>query len=123
MYYKVKSGNSIVDTAKSPLNCCKYVSRSKCVMTCSEEDEPSGIVSERLGKFYQVDGWALFPASVHAGTVELIEATEAEYDTETQRLDEGKAEIAELAEKTNLNAQSISGLEDAVLELAEIIGG
>lgn len=123
MFYKVKSGNSIVDTAKSPLNCCKYVSRSKCVMTCNEEDEPSGIISERFGKFYQVNGWTLFPASVHAAAVELIEVTEAEYDAETQRLDEGRTEIAELAEKTNLNSQSISGLEDAVLELAEIIGG
>ncbi len=80
MFAKVVLDGRIIDVF-SEYNCCKYDKRSGMVLRCGVGDNPSGIISERTGEIYQVDGWPLFPDDNRsAGTVKIdyIEADEYE---------------------------------------------
>ena len=81
MYYKVIFNDAIIDVAESPLDCCRYVPASQMVIGCLYGPEAMGIICERSGKYYQVEGWKEFPPEAEriAGSVTLEEIDEATY--------------------------------------------
>ena len=87
MFAKIVLDGQIIDAVKE-LRCCRYDKRSGRVLRCGTEEKPSGILSERTGEIYQVDGWPIFPDSVKpAGTVEISYIDEEEYTTLKKALD------------------------------------
>lgn len=90
IYYKVNHDGTLID-AVTEESCCKYVERSRMVLFCTVDDAPQGIVSNRLAKYYHVDGWPEFPEAVtdSGGTVQLEEIGEAAYKELTATLDAG----------------------------------
>ena len=90
MYYKVLMDGDIIDVIDG-LACCKYSRRAGMVLRCSESEKPEGIISERLGKVYAVDGWAIpCDAAQYSGTVSLVPIDEATYKTLRETLDAGE---------------------------------
>ena len=87
MFAKVVLDGLIIDTLNG-INCCKYNKRSGMVLRCGIRDNPSGIISERTGEIYHVDGWTKFPDAVKpAGTVELVYIDESEYKALAEALE------------------------------------
>ena len=123
MYYKITKGDVVVDVFIDVV-ACKYEPRSKCILGCNIDDDPMGIVSARRDTYYHVDGWAEFPFACQ--TVALANISESEYMELKKQLDKEDAEseaIKKLNDKTNTHDIDIGDLTDAVLELAEIVGG
>lgn len=90
MFYKVLMGEDIIDALDS-LQCCKYSKRSKMILRCSEKERPEGIVSERLGKIYHVDGWAVpDKIDLFEGVVSLVEINEDTYNTLIESITSGE---------------------------------
>lgn len=88
MYAVMKDGK-VID-AVEVLSYCRYHPRSHMVMRCSENDQPEGIISERTGVYYHVDGWLHFPDdATSGGTVELKEIDETTYKALVEALDSG----------------------------------
>lgn len=81
MYCKLTMEGAVIDVAVSPLACVRYSPRSGMVLRCGGNEGPNGILSERTGRYYQVEGWPAFPeeAENSAGTVALTEIGETEY--------------------------------------------
>lgn len=87
MFAKIVLNGQIIDAVKE-LSCCRFNSRSRRVLRCGVDDKPSGIISERTGNVYQVDGWPIFPAAATtAGTVEISYISEDEYKALVEALD------------------------------------
>lgn len=79
MFAKIVLDGQIID-AVAELRCCKFNKRSGLVLRCDKGDKPSGIISERTGEIYQVDGWPIFPeGAAHSGVVEIQYIDEEEY--------------------------------------------
>lgn len=88
MFAQIVLNGQIID-AYTELRYCKYDKRSGLVLRCGSKDKPNGIVSERTGEIYQVDGWHLFPDTVAtAGVVTIEYINETEYDALVKALDE-----------------------------------
>lgn len=81
MYYAILLNGTVIDSV-SELACCKFSDRSGVVLRCDETDTPDGIISERTGLYYHVDGWPRFPDTVtdSGGTVELKEVDDTTYE-------------------------------------------
>lgn len=90
MFYKVLMDEDIIDVLDG-IQCCKYSKRSKMILRCSEKEHPEGIVSERLGKIYQVDGWAV-PENIDLfdGIVRLVEINEDTFNTLIESISSGE---------------------------------
>lgn len=97
MYYRVMLDGEIIDALES-LNCCKYSYRSRAVLRCGEKNCPEGIISQRTGRYYQVDGWPEFPETVSGsgGTVQLVEIDADTYAALLQALDSGEEYVPEV---------------------------
>lgn len=79
MFYKVLMDGDIIDVLNG-IQCCKYNKRSRMILRCSENENPEGIVSERLGRIYCVDDWgAPFDAAQYDGVVHLVAIDEDTY--------------------------------------------
>lgn len=77
--FKIICEGKVID-ATQKLACCKYSKRSGMTLRCGEDENPSGIISERTGEIYQVDGWPTFLGGFEpAGTVKIDWIEEAEY--------------------------------------------
>lgn len=86
--FKIICEGKVID-ATQKLACCKYSKRSGMVLRCGEDENPSGIISERTGEIYQVDGWPTFLGGFEpAGTVKIDWIEEAEYKELLLALDE-----------------------------------
>ena len=122
MFYKIAKSGKDID-ALNGLAYCKYEPKSKMVVACSES-EKQGILSVRRDTYYHVDGWTEF--GIPCQTVVLSEITESEYLELVKQLeqeDEVRKAISEISTEIQNQGNDISDLEDAVIELAEIIGG
>lgn len=122
MKWKITKSDKVVDVFDE-LVYCRYEPQSKSVLTCTEA-EKQGVVSKRRDTYYHVTGWPEFGIDVQ--DVALSEISDSEYEELKAQLDKEDAEseaITQLREKLNGHDISIDDLEDAVLELAEIIGG
>lgn len=90
MFYKATLGETIIDAVEE-LACCKYVPRSRCVLRCSEKEDPQGVILDRTGRFYHVAGWAAFPEKVETGgEVVLEEISEETYNALVDALNSGE---------------------------------
>lgn len=90
MFYKVLMDEDIIDVLDG-VQCCKYSKRSRMVLRCSEKERPEGIISERLGKIFHVDGWAV-PDNIDLfeGIVSLVEINEDTYNTLLESITSGE---------------------------------
>lgn len=90
MFYKVLMDNEIIDVIDG-IQYCKYIKRSNLVLRCAWNERPEGIVSERLGKIFHVDGW-LAPDidNVFDGTVSLAEIDEDTFKELSEALASGE---------------------------------
>ena len=89
VYYKALMAGDIMDVLNG-LPCCKYSKRAKMVLRCTESDKPDGIISERLGRIYAVEGWPKpYDAAQYAGTVSLVPIDEETYNALRDTLDAG----------------------------------
>lgn len=87
MFAKIVLNGQIID-AVAELRCCKFNKRSGLVLRCGIDDKPSGIISERTGEVYQVDGWPIFPeGATYSGVVEISYIIEEEYKALVEALD------------------------------------
>jgi len=87
MFAQIVLNGQIIDAYKE-LRYCKYDKRSGLVLRCGSKDKPNGIVSERTGEIYQVEGWHLFPDNVTtAGIVTIEYINETEYEALVKALD------------------------------------
>lgn len=141
MLYKIVKDGTVIDVAVSPLQCCKYGERSKLVLRCGENESPNGYISERTGYYYQVSGWPAFPDGTDsAGSVELIEIDQNEYDELLDALDAGdeiidpddptpepdtpgKTRVQQLEEQVAALQEANDMLTECILEMSEIIYG
>ncbi|MBR3972985.1 MAG: hypothetical protein IKJ99_03395 [Oscillospiraceae bacterium] len=116
MFVKVVRDGVIIDAVKD-LCCCKYVKRSGMVLRCNAKDTPSGIISERTGEIYQVEGWALFPKDVTtAGVVTIEKIDEIEYDALVKAL-EVTGPVAEPEEDPEIPANAtIEFVKEAIIK-------
>ena len=122
MFYKIEKSESVSDVF-TDLVYVRYEPRSKAVLGCSES-EKQGLWSARRGTYYHVIGWPSF--GIEAQDVTLSEISESEYRELKKQLDREDAvgeAITEIREKLGDHDADIGDLTDAVLELAEIIGG
>lgn len=119
MYLKIVLNDKNIDVLKEPFRYVHYDEKAHLVLATNEPSE--GIYSERTGQFYHIKGAKPFPAIIDVSDVDLIEINQTEYDTIKAELDKGDT-IDQLLEKINLQAQEIENLENAVLELGEIVG-
>ena len=88
MFAKVILDGNVID-AFEELQYCKYDKRSRMVLRCTSSEIPSGIISERTGNVYHVDGWPTFGGNDEpAGTVKLDFIGEEEYKELLLALDE-----------------------------------
>jgi len=104
MFYTIKLNNSVIDVAESPLCCCKW--NGRMVERCSENDNPNGYISDRLGLYYHPVGWPDFPATIPVENIVLTEVSESVYVIEKARLDRGGMsveDVAAIAEKNQAN--------------------
>lgn len=90
MFAKVVLDEKIIDVFEDlAMHCCKYSKRSGMVLRCGDDESPSGIISERTGSIYQVEGWPTFPEDVEvAGTAKIDSIEEDEYKELLLALDE-----------------------------------
>lgn len=90
MYAVMKDGK-VID-AVEVLSYCRYAARSEMVLRCTENDQPEGIISERTGVCYHVDGWPRFPDVIadSVDTVELMEIDETTFKALVEALDNGE---------------------------------
>lgn len=87
MFVQIVLDGRIID-AFNELEYCRYDKRSGMVLRCGSKDKPCGIVSERTGQIYQVEGWHLFPDNVAtAGTVTIEYIDEVAYEALVKALD------------------------------------
>ena len=116
MFVKVVLDGSIIDAIKE-LCYCRFDKRSGMVLRCSERDKPSGIISERTGEIYHVDGWPKFPDGVSAaGTVTIGYIDDTEYDALTDALDaNGPVEQPDEDHEIPQN-ESVEYVKDAVIK-------
>lgn len=116
MFVKVVLDGSIIDAIKE-ICYCRFDNRSGMVLRCSERDKPSGIISERTGEIYHVDGWPKFPDGVSAaGTVTIDYIDETEYDALTDALDaSGPVEQPDEAPEIPQNA-SVEFVKEAIIK-------
>lgn len=91
MLYKAQLSDTIIDVFDC-LNYCKYVPRSRAVLRCGAKNAPEGIISERTGRYYHVDGWPEFPDVVQdsGGTIILSEIDQTTYDQMLEALNDGE---------------------------------
>lgn len=90
MFAKVVLDEKIIDVFEDlAMHCCKYNNRSGMVLRCGEDESPSGIISERTGEIYHVDGWPTFLGGYEpAGVVKIDWIEEAEYKELLLAIDE-----------------------------------
>lgn len=87
MFAKIVLNGQIID-AVAELRCCKFNKRSGLVLRCGIDDQPSGVISDRTGEVYQVDGWPIFPeGATYSGVVEINYIIEEEYKALVEALD------------------------------------
>lgn len=88
MYYKITLGENIIDVFTEP-EYVKYSSRAKTVLRQPKAQDAEGIISQRTGRYYHVEGWPEFPEAVtnSGGTVILEEIDETSYRALVQMLD------------------------------------
>lgn len=105
MFVKAVLDGVIIDAFKD-LCYCKYDKRSGMVLRCGAKDKPSGIISERTGEVYQVDGWPLFPKGITpAGIVTIEQIEEIEYDALVKAL-EAEGPVVEPEEDPEIPANA-----------------
>lgn len=115
MFYKVVMGDDIVDVMDG-LQYCKYSSRAHMVLRCSEKDKPEGVISERLGAIYRVEGWTPpIDDTVYEGVVDIIPIDEDTYKEIAEALDSGDvpmdSSLYEQAEQDDETEQKLTAAQ------------
>lgn len=116
MFAKVVLDGQIIDAFKE-LSCCKFDKRSGLVLRCGIKDKPCGVISERTGEIYQVEGWHLFPDSITpAGVVAIEYIDEVEFDALVEALD-AQGPVVEPEEDPEIPADAtIEFVKEAIIK-------